>query len=59
MKFLPRNCILFIIGLQTTAYNVISAPKTLYLALETGHWTYPGQHERMNNWLIERLTGKR
>jgi cephalosporin-C deacetylase-like acetyl esterase len=37
------------------AYNVIPAPKTLFLALETGHWTYPEQNERMNNWLVEKL----
>ncbi|RXK49739.1 acetylxylan esterase [Aquirufa rosea] len=33
------------------AYNVISAPKELYLALDTGHWNYPEQVEKMNNWL--------
>ena len=37
------------------AYNVITAPKTLYLALETGHWTYPEQTEKLNNWLLDRL----
>ena len=37
------------------SYNVISAPKSLYLALETGHWTFPEQTERLNNWLIEKL----
>jgi cephalosporin-C deacetylase-like acetyl esterase len=37
------------------AYNVISAPKELYLALDTGHWTYPEQGEKMNDWLISRL----
>lgn len=37
------------------AYNVITAPKTLYLALETGHWTFPEQTEKMNNWLVEKL----
>lgn len=37
------------------AYNVISAPKDLYLALETGHWTYPEQHERMTGWLVNKL----
>lgn len=38
-----------------SAYNVISAPKTLFLALETGHWTYPEQNEKTNNWLVEQL----
>jgi len=37
------------------AYNVISAPKELYLALDTGHWTYPEQGEKMNAWLLGRL----
>lgn len=39
------------------AYNVITAPKELYLALETGHWTYPEQRERFNGWLLNKLTG--
>ena len=37
------------------AYNMISAPKTLDLYLETGHWTYPEETEKMNNWLVEQL----
>ena len=37
------------------AYNVISAPKDLYLALDTGHWTYPEQGEKMSAWLLGRL----
>jgi cephalosporin-C deacetylase-like acetyl esterase len=37
------------------AYNVITAPKELYLALETGHWTYPEQQERFEAWLLEKL----
>lgn len=40
------------------AYNVITAQKDLYLALETGHWTYPEQRERFNLWLVNKLTGK-
>jgi cephalosporin-C deacetylase-like acetyl esterase len=40
------------------AYNVITAPKSLYLAVETGHWTYPEQTETLNNWLLERLQKK-
>jgi cephalosporin-C deacetylase-like acetyl esterase len=40
------------------SYNVITAPKSLFLALETGHWTYPEQNEKMNNWMIEKLKGK-
>ncbi len=38
------------------AYNVITAPKSLYLALETGHWTFPEQNEKLNNWLLQKLT---
>jgi cephalosporin-C deacetylase-like acetyl esterase len=37
------------------AYNVIKAPKELYLALETGHWTYPEQQEKVGNWLVGKL----
>jgi cephalosporin-C deacetylase-like acetyl esterase len=40
------------------AYNVITAPKSLYLALETGHWTFPEQNEKLNSWLLEKLEGK-
>ena len=40
------------------AYNVITAPKSLYLSLETGHWTYPEQNEVMNNWLLTQLQKK-
>ncbi|MEJ7646944.1 MAG: acetylxylan esterase [Chryseolinea sp.] len=37
------------------AYNVITAPKELMLALETGHWTYPEQREKFNLWLESKL----
>ncbi|MDF5689448.1 acetylxylan esterase [Aquirufa aurantiipilula] len=37
------------------AYNVISATKELYLALDTGHWNYPEQVEKMTNWLTSNL----
>jgi cephalosporin-C deacetylase-like acetyl esterase len=39
------------------AYNVITAPKELFLALDTRHWTYPEQIQKINDWLIARLTG--
>ena len=39
------------------AYNTITAPKNLFLALDTGHWTYPEETEKMNNWLFEKLKG--
>jgi cephalosporin-C deacetylase-like acetyl esterase len=41
-----------------SAYNVIKAPKELYLALETGHWTYPEQRDKGSDWIIEKLKGK-
>ncbi len=44
--------------LMYSVYNVISAPKSLYLALDTGHWTYPEQNEKMYDWLREKLSGK-
>lgn len=37
------------------AYNVISAPKTLELFEDTGHWTYPEETEHMTSWLLEQL----
>lgn len=37
------------------SYNVINAPKELYLALETGHWTYPEQRAKFNAWLEQKL----
>lgn len=37
------------------SYNVIAAPKSLYLALETGHWSYPEQNEKMNGWIVDQL----
>lgn len=40
------------------AYNVITAPKELYLAPDTGHWNYTEQSDRIKNWLADKLTGK-
>ncbi len=40
------------------SYNTINAPKELYLALETGHWTFPEQNEKMTNWLVKKLKGE-
>lgn len=37
------------------AYNVISAPKSLDLFLETGHWQFPEQKEAMEGWLQKQL----
>ena len=39
------------------AYNVIKAPKELFLALETGHWLYPEQRERSSEWIVQKLLG--
>jgi cephalosporin-C deacetylase-like acetyl esterase len=38
-----------------SAYNVIKAPHTLYLAEETGHWTYPEQWEKATEWMFKLL----
>jgi cephalosporin-C deacetylase-like acetyl esterase len=40
------------------AYNVINASKSLFLALETGHWTFPEQNEKLINWIVEQLKGQ-
>lgn len=40
------------------AYNAITAPKSLFLALETGHWMYPEQRENMEGWLQKQLLGE-
>ena len=34
-----------------SAYNVITAPKTLRVARDTGHWLYPWQSEEALKWL--------
>lgn len=38
-----------------SAYNVITAPKTLLIVEETGHWTYPEQWEAGWNWMYKQL----
>jgi cephalosporin-C deacetylase len=38
-----------------SAYNVIQAPKNLFIFEETGHWTYPEQNELAKKWLLEKL----
>ncbi len=40
------------------AYNAITSPKELLLALDTGHWTYPEQNEVLTNWLVGKLKGQ-
>jgi hypothetical protein len=27
----------------------------LFLALETGHWTYPEQGEKLTGWLVSKI----
>jgi cephalosporin-C deacetylase-like acetyl esterase len=41
-----------------SAYNVITAPKELYIFQETGHWTFPEQSEALNSWLVKQLKGQ-
>jgi hypothetical protein len=33
----------------------VKAPKETYLQVETGHWFYPEQRTRMNEWLLQHL----
>jgi len=41
-----------------SAFNVINSPKELELYLETGHWTYPEQAVKVNDWIAGKLKGK-
>lgn len=41
------------------AYNVITAPKELFIVQETGHWTYPEQDEKVMEWLLDKLLGRK
>jgi cephalosporin-C deacetylase-like acetyl esterase len=41
-----------------SAYNVITAPKSLMLVQETGHWAYPEQNEKSKQWLLKVLLDK-
>lgn len=38
-----------------SAYNQIKAPKEVFVIPETGHWTYPEQGVKTDNWLFEKL----
>ncbi|MBX3253030.1 MAG: acetylxylan esterase [Chitinophagaceae bacterium] len=40
------------------SYNVITAPKELFIVPETGHWTFPEQNEKLTNWLTAKLKGE-
>ncbi|WP_194775349.1 acetylxylan esterase [Pararhodonellum marinum] len=35
-----------------SAYNVIQAPKEVFVVPETGHWTYPEQGKKTEDWLF-------
>lgn len=37
------------------AYNIITAPKEKFLALETAHWIFPEQAEKQREWMIKQL----
>lgn len=39
-------------------YNVITAPKELFVVPETGHWTFPEQNDKTDQWLISQLKGE-
>lgn len=41
-----------------SAYNVITAPKTIDIYQETGHWNFPEESEAINNWLTMKLQAK-
>ncbi len=36
-------------------YNAITAPKTLVISENTGHWLYPEHNRQMWNWIIDEL----
>lgn len=37
-----------------SAYNLINAPKDLYLVPETGHWTFLEQQTKIFDWVIQK-----
>jgi cephalosporin-C deacetylase-like acetyl esterase len=41
-----------------SAYNVITAPKRLILAYDTGHRTTQEQVDEIDDWLVQELTGR-
>ena len=42
-----------------SAYNIITAPKRLMLAYDTGHRTTQEQTDDVNDWLADELTGRK
>jgi cephalosporin-C deacetylase len=41
-----------------SAYNVITAPKELFIAKDAGHWYYPLQNRKKSVWLVDKLIKK-
>jgi hypothetical protein len=41
-----------------SAYNIITAPKRLMLAYDTGHRSTQEQVDEVNDWLADELTGR-
>lgn len=37
------------------AFNQIEAPKEVYLVQETGHWTFPEQQQKIEEWILGQL----
>jgi cephalosporin-C deacetylase len=37
------------------AYNMIKAPKELFIEKDAGHWYYPEQNKRKSAWLVSKL----
>jgi cephalosporin-C deacetylase len=35
-----------------SAYNEIKAPKEVFIVPETGHWTYPEQQKKVDDWIF-------
>lgn len=38
-----------------SAFNEIKAPKEVFIVPETGHWTYPEQGKKIEDWLFGKL----
>lgn len=38
-----------------SAYNEIKAAKEVFMVPETGHWTYPEEKRKFEDWLFEKL----
>jgi cephalosporin-C deacetylase len=38
-----------------SAYNEIKAPMEVFVVKETGHWTFPEQGKKIEDWLFEKL----